>query len=203
MGLARRARRRWDEVNATTSRHDPAMRSTEHGGVDRPDRGRRDVRGLPRGRGRGHGRSRRADGRCSTRTVAGRRRGPRPDGPAHGRSPPRGRRLRRLRRQPGGPRRSRRTRRPGRPVRDDGRPGQPTPCRTGRQLRDLGRHVLKDVPRPERLFQLDIAGLPNDFPPLRTATRAGRQPARSTDHRSSAVTSDLQRPRGARRRTRG
>ncbi len=40
----------------------------------------------------------------------------------------------------------------------------------GTALRDLGRHVLKDVPRAERLSQLDIVGLPCDFPPLRTAT---------------------------------
>ena len=30
-----------------------------------------------------------------------------------------------------------------------------------------GPHVLKDLPRPERLFQLDVAGLPTDFPPVR------------------------------------
>src|SRR6478672_11801717 len=36
----------------------------------------------------------------------------------------------------------------------------------GTALRDLGRHVLKDVPRAERLSQLDIAGLPCEFPPL-------------------------------------
>ena len=34
-------------------------------------------------------------------------------------------------------------------------------------LRDLGPHVLKDLPRPERLYQLEIPGLPSDFPPLR------------------------------------
>ena len=51
----------------------------------------------------------------------------------------------------------------------------------GTTLRDLGRHVLKDVPRAERLSQLDIAGLPCDFPPLRTAAERDRQPARSPD----------------------
>ncbi len=35
-------------------------------------------------------------------------------------------------------------------------------------LRDLGRHRLKDLPAPEHLFQLEIAGLPSDFPPLRS-----------------------------------
>jgi YVTN family beta-propeller protein len=33
---------------------------------------------------------------------------------------------------------------------------------------DLGEHRLKDLPRPERIFQLEIAGLPSSFPPLRT-----------------------------------
>jgi class 3 adenylate cyclase len=35
-------------------------------------------------------------------------------------------------------------------------------------LRDLGVHRLKSLPRPERLFQLLILGLPTDFPPLQT-----------------------------------
>jgi predicted ATPase/class 3 adenylate cyclase len=51
----------------------------------------------------------------------------------------------------------------------------------GTSLRDLGRHVLKDVPRAERLSQLEISGLPNDFPPLRTASaRTGNLPDRLT-----------------------
>ncbi len=35
-------------------------------------------------------------------------------------------------------------------------------------LRDLGEHRLKDLRRPRRLYQLDIAGLPSDFPPLKS-----------------------------------
>jgi predicted ATPase/class 3 adenylate cyclase len=35
-------------------------------------------------------------------------------------------------------------------------------------LRNLGEHRLKDVERPGHLFQVDIAGLPAVFPPLRT-----------------------------------
>jgi predicted ATPase/class 3 adenylate cyclase len=35
-------------------------------------------------------------------------------------------------------------------------------------LRDLGRHRLKDLPEPERLYQLVIGGLRDAFPPLRT-----------------------------------
>ena len=34
---------------------------------------------------------------------------------------------------------------------------------------DLGEHELKDLNRPERIFQLEIDGLPSSFPPLRTA----------------------------------
>jgi YVTN family beta-propeller protein len=37
------------------------------------------------------------------------------------------------------------------------------------RLADLGEHELKDLKRPERIFQLDIDGLPSSFPPLRTA----------------------------------
>lgn len=36
-------------------------------------------------------------------------------------------------------------------------------------LRDLGLHHLKDLPAPERLWQLQIDGLKAEFPPLRTA----------------------------------
>ena len=45
----------------------------------------------------------------------------------------------------------------------------------GAILRDLGEHALKDVAQPERLYQLEVPGLPIGFPPLRT--RAGRHPA--------------------------
>jgi predicted ATPase/class 3 adenylate cyclase len=38
----------------------------------------------------------------------------------------------------------------------------------GVQLIDLGSHRLKDLPRPERLRQLAIDGLPSTFPPLRS-----------------------------------
>jgi predicted ATPase/class 3 adenylate cyclase len=38
----------------------------------------------------------------------------------------------------------------------------------GLSVRDLGMHRLKDLSRPERLFQLVIDGAPNDFPALRT-----------------------------------
>lgn len=35
-------------------------------------------------------------------------------------------------------------------------------------VRDLGPHRLKDLSMPERIFQLEIDGLPADFPPLKT-----------------------------------
>lgn len=38
----------------------------------------------------------------------------------------------------------------------------------GVRLLDLGRHRLKDLVRPENIFQLDIPGLSGEFPPLRT-----------------------------------
>ena len=38
----------------------------------------------------------------------------------------------------------------------------------GVALRDLGIHRLKDLGRPERLFQLQAAGLQAEFPPLRS-----------------------------------
>ena len=38
----------------------------------------------------------------------------------------------------------------------------------GVAIRDLGEHRLKDLPRPEHLYQLDIDGLPTEFAPLKT-----------------------------------
>jgi class 3 adenylate cyclase len=38
----------------------------------------------------------------------------------------------------------------------------------GAALADLGVHRLKDLGRPERIFQLTAAGLPVEFPPLRS-----------------------------------
>jgi predicted ATPase/class 3 adenylate cyclase len=51
----------------------------------------------------------------------------------------------------------------------------------GTTLDDLGTHQLRDLPRPERLAQLTIAGLPARFPPPRTAGRqSGNLPTRLT-----------------------
>jgi predicted ATPase/class 3 adenylate cyclase len=38
----------------------------------------------------------------------------------------------------------------------------------GVAVRDLGEHRLKDLGQPEQIFQLDPAGLPSEFPPLRS-----------------------------------
>ena len=39
----------------------------------------------------------------------------------------------------------------------------------GVRLRDLGEQRLKDIERPERVYQLDVEGLPSEFPPLKTS----------------------------------
>ena len=47
--------------------------------------------------------------------------------------------------------------------------------------RDLGPHRLRDLSAPERIFQLQIDGLPADFPPLRTLDAGSSNlPARRT-----------------------
>ena len=38
----------------------------------------------------------------------------------------------------------------------------------GVELRDLGEHSLKDLQRPEHIFQFAVTGVPSDFPPLKT-----------------------------------
>jgi len=38
---------------------------------------------------------------------------------------------------------------------------------------DLGDHYLKDIARPQRLFQIDAEGLSSEFPPLGTRAAAG------------------------------
>ena len=51
----------------------------------------------------------------------------------------------------------------------------------GVELADLGEHRLKDLPHPERLFQLSIEGLPTDYPPLRSLdARPNNLPAQMT-----------------------
>ena len=50
------------------------------------------------------------------------------------------------------------------------------------RLRDLGPTPLRDFDRPERLYQLEIEGLPSDFPPLETRDqKKARIPRRRID----------------------
>ena len=57
---------------------------------------------------------------------------------------------------------------------------------SGAGLRDLGEHPLRDLYRPERVFQLLHPDLPADFPPIRTlATRPNNLPV-ATDALSRA-----------------
>ncbi len=46
---------------------------------------------------------------------------------------------------------------------------------TGVNLRDLGAHMLKDIRLPQQIYQLDIEGLPCDFPPLKTLKTLEKQ----------------------------
>jgi YVTN family beta-propeller protein len=48
----------------------------------------------------------------------------------------------------------------------------------GVSIRELGSYRLKDIDRPERLFQLDIEGLQTDFPPLKAEKVAQPRPVR-------------------------
>lgn len=44
---------------------------------------------------------------------------------------------------------------------------------SGVSLCDLGEHSLKDIPQPQRLFQVEAQGLRSDFPPLGAPSVAG------------------------------
>jgi class 3 adenylate cyclase len=48
----------------------------------------------------------------------------------------------------------------------------------GLSLRDLGAYRLKNLPRPEHIFQLIIPDLPADFPPLQSLDTPRRAPGR-------------------------
>jgi predicted ATPase/class 3 adenylate cyclase len=50
----------------------------------------------------------------------------------------------------------------------------------GLGLRDLGEHRLKDLARPEHIFQLTIEGVPADFPPIRSLETPTNLPAQRT-----------------------
>jgi predicted ATPase/class 3 adenylate cyclase len=64
------------------------------------------------------------------------------------------------------------------------------------RLHDLGEHRLKDLNRPERVFQAVAPGLPHDFPPLKTLdVRPNNLPLQATPfvgrERDVAAVSDL------------
>ncbi|HKX25912.1 MAG TPA: AAA family ATPase, partial [Actinomycetota bacterium] len=50
----------------------------------------------------------------------------------------------------------------------------------GMELRDLGEHRLKDLARPERIFQLTADALPAEFPPIRSLETPTNLPVRRT-----------------------
>jgi predicted ATPase/class 3 adenylate cyclase len=50
----------------------------------------------------------------------------------------------------------------------------------GMDLRDLGEHRLKDLARPERIFQLTVDGLPAEFPAIRSLETPTNLPVRRT-----------------------
>jgi class 3 adenylate cyclase len=45
----------------------------------------------------------------------------------------------------------------------------------GVAVRDLGEHLLKDLERPERIYQVVAEGLAEDFPPIKTVTEIARR----------------------------
>ena len=47
----------------------------------------------------------------------------------------------------------------------------------GLTVHDVGEHRLKDFPEPATLYQLDVAGLPTNYPPPRTAAPVPRRAA--------------------------
>ena len=98
------------------------------------------------------------------RPRAARRAHSRPDGSAHRRGPPRRRRLRRDSMSA-----ARHASRPSATAARSSCPGRREALVASSlppdvALRDLGRHVLKDLPAPEHLFQVDVPGLPHGLP---------------------------------------
>ena len=67
-------------------------------------------------------------------------------------------------------------------------------------FRDLGKHQLRDMPQPERIFQLVGPGLADDFPPLRAPAGARPLPVAGAEEelaeaaREAAAASDVTRP---------
>ena len=107
-------------------------------------------------------------------SLAGGRFRARTDRDPHRRGCSGGRGLSRSRRPPGRAHLHFGARRPGAPVGHHPRPRRARPSADLR-LHDLGLVQLRDIDRPERLFQLVVDGLPEAFPPPRR-TRHSRWP---------------------------
>ena len=56
---------------------------------------------------------------------------------------------------------------------------------SGVTMRDLGEHALKDIDRPERIFQLDIRDLQQEFPPPVTGATPSHAVSPSSCERST------------------
>ena len=97
--------------------------------------------------------------------------------------------LRRPRRAPGGAGDGGGARRPGARLRGDPRAAR----RRHPSLRDLGEHRLKDLSRPQRLFQLELDGLPSRVPAAEDARQPRRRTCPSSRTRSSAVSGSSRR----------
>jgi len=71
-------------------------------------------------------------------------------------------------------------------------------------LRDLGERRLKDLDRPEHIYQLEIDGLDNEFPPLKTVESQPEQATpfagREAELAEAAGASFVRRPLGGRTR---
>jgi class 3 adenylate cyclase/tetratricopeptide (TPR) repeat protein len=61
----------------------------------------------------------------------------------------------------------------------------------GARLRDLGEHWLKDLDRPEHIYQLDVAGLKSAFPLPRGVERPGPRPAPGAQPAPADVADEL------------
>src|SRR5438067_6675621 len=70
-------------------------------------------------------------------------------------------------------------------------------------VRDLGEHRLKDLDRPERLFQLEIEGLSAEFPPVKTIDDQRERATRRIewDRRGAGTSQASAGPRISRRRS--
>ena len=63
------------------------------------------------------------------------------------------------------------------------------------ELRDLGEHRLKDLDRPERLFQVVAPGLETEFPPVSTLTTQSESPFAGREGELAAEAAETLAPR--------